>query len=135
MKDEKTEFNLTGDHKAFWIPGDYDTNEYSYSTTKLSEIDALTASKRQVEISVRTPAGDNVVQTPLMMKSADGLYINIHEAALVDYPAMYLAVDRQNFGVSARLAPNAVWFKGFSKLAMTPWRTIIVSDKAQTFSR
>jgi hypothetical protein len=130
VKDEITEINLAGDHKAFWIPGDYDTNEYSYSTTKLSEINALTASKRQTEIGTRAPVADNVVQTPLMMKTADGLYINIHEAALVDYPAMYLAVDRKNFGMTTRLAPNAVGSKAFLQTpAKTPWRTVIVGDK------
>lgn len=130
VKEERTEINLTGDHKAFWIPGDYDTNEYRYSTTQLSKIHALEASKRD-EIGTRVPAGDNVVQTPLMMKSVDGLYINIHEAALVNYPAMYLAVDRQTYGMSTGLAPNAVGSKAFLQTpAKTPWRTIIVSDKA-----
>lgn len=124
VKGEGTEINLTGDHKAFWIPGNYDTNEYAYSTTKLSEIDALASSKRQTEIGTRSPIADNVVQTPLMMKTAEGLYINIHEAALVDYPAMYLAIDRQNFGAKVKLAPNAVGSAAFLQTpAKTPWRT------------
>lgn len=131
VTDEKTEFNLTGDHKAFWIPGDYDTNEYAYSTTKLSEIDASAASKKAVEIGTRQNFADNAVQTPLMLKSSDGLYINIHEAALVNYPAMYLMVNRQTFGLTTQLAPNAVGSKAFLQTPMnTPWRTIIVSDKA-----
>lgn len=131
LKDEKTEFNLTGNHKAFWIPGDYDTNEYAYSTTKLSEIDAGAASKRATEIGTRQNFADNAVQTPLMLKSADGVYVNIHEAALVDYPAMYLTVDRQTFGLTAHLAPNTVGSKAFLQTPFqTPWRTVIASEKA-----
>ena len=130
VNDEKTEFNLTGDHKTFWIPGDYDTNEYAYTTSKLSEINA-TISKEANEIAFRTPFADNAVQTPLMMKSNDGLYINIHEAALVNYPAMYLMVNRQTFGLTSHLAPNAVGSSAFLQTpAKTPWRTVIVSDKA-----
>jgi hypothetical protein len=109
VKEEKTEINLTGDHKAFWIPGDYDTNEYSYSTTRLSEIEALAVSKRQTEINTRAPVADDVVQTPLMIKTAEGIYINVHEAALVDYPAMYLAVDKQSFGMTTRPCPECRW--------------------------
>ncbi len=130
VTDEKTEFNLTGNHKTFWIPGDYDTNEYAYNTTKLSEIDA-NKGKNVNEISVRNLFADNAVQTPLMMKSEDGLYINIHEAALVNYPAMYMSVDRQTFQLTSHLAPNAVGSAAFLQTpAKTPWRTVIVSDKA-----
>ena len=130
LTDENTEFNLTGDHKTFWIPGDYDTNEYAYTTSKLSEINA-SVRKASNEIAFRTPFADNGVQTPLMLKSGDGLYINIHEAALVNYPAMYLSVDRRSFGLTSHLAPNAVGSAAFLQTpAKTPWRTIIVSDKA-----
>jgi hypothetical protein len=130
LQDEKTEFNLTGDHKTFWIPGDYDSNEYAYNTTKLSEIDA-SRGKNVGEISVRSLFADNAVQTPLMMKSGEGLYINIHEAALVNYPAMYLMVDRKTFGLTTHLAPNAVGSAAFLQTpARSPWRTVIVSDKA-----
>ncbi|MDX6444529.1 MAG: glucan 1,4-alpha-glucosidase [Blastocatellia bacterium] len=130
VSDEKTEFNLTGDHKAFWIPGDYDTNEYAYFTTRLSEVDATKGSAAQ-EIGVKSIAGANVVQTPLMMKTSDGLYINIHEAALVNYPAMDLSVDRQTFRLSSHLVPDAVGNKAYMQAPdKTPWRTIIVSDKA-----
>jgi glucan 1,4-alpha-glucosidase len=130
VNDEKTEFNLTGDHKTFWIPGDYDSQEYVYNTTKLSEIDA-TKGKYVDEIAVKSVFADNGVQTPLMMKSADGLYINIHEAALVNYPAMYVSVDRKTFGLTSHLAPNAVGSAAFLQTpAKTPWRTVIVSDKA-----
>lgn len=128
---EKTEFNLTGDHKAFWIPGDYDTNEYRYSTTKLSQIAALPVSEKAVEIGTRSPIADNAVQTPLMLKTDNGLYINIHEAALIDYPAMYLMIDRRTFDVDTELAPNPGGSKAVLRTpAVTPWRTVIVSDKA-----
>jgi hypothetical protein len=130
VSDEKTEFNLTGDHKTFWIPGDYDTNEYFYTTTKLSEIDA-TNSKAAQGIAFKWPIAANSVQTPLMMKTSDGLYINIHEAALVNYPAMDLMVDKKTFGLSSHLVPDAVGNKAFLQApAKTPWRTIVVSDKA-----
>jgi hypothetical protein len=130
IDDELTEFNLTGDHKTFWIPGDYDTNEYDYSTTALSEIDA-TRGKLSTEISVKSLIADNAVQTPLMMKTKDGLYINIHEAALVNYPAMDLLVDKKTFSLKSQLVPNAVGSKAFMQTpCYTPWRTIIVSDKA-----
>jgi hypothetical protein len=131
VSDEKTEFNLTGDHKAFWIPGDYDTNEYSYSTTKLSEVDAIAKSNSSPEISVRVPISANAVQTPLMMKTDDGLYINIHEAALVNYPAMDLLVDKQTYALSSQLVPDALGNKAYMQSpCQTPWRTIIVSDHA-----
>lgn len=130
VSDEKTEFNLTGDHKTFWIPGDYDTNEYMYSTTKLSEVDA-TRGKAAQEITARWVIAANAVQTPLMMKTSDGLYINIHEAALINYPAMNLMVDKQTFGLLSHLVPDAVGNKSYMQAPdKTPWRTIVVSDKA-----
>ena len=112
INDEKTEFNLAGDHKTFWIPGDYDSQEYAYNTTKLSEIDA-NKGKYVDEIAVKSVFADNGVQTPLMMKSTEGLYLNIHEAALVNYPAMYLKVNRQTFETTSHLAPNAVGSAAF----------------------
>lgn len=130
LSDEKTEFNLTGDHKTFWIPGDYDTNEYPYFTTKLSEIDA-TKGDAFKDIAVRSIIAPNAVQTPLMIKTADGLYINIHEAALIDYPAMNLRVNKQTFSLVSHLVPNAVGDKAFLQASTkSPWRTIIVTDKA-----
>jgi glucan 1,4-alpha-glucosidase len=130
VSDETTEFNLTGDHKAFWIPGDYDSNEYAYSTTKLSEVEA-TRGDASREIAFRWIIGPNAVQTPLMMKTADGFYINIHEAALVDYPAMNLMVNKQTFGLSSHLVPDAFGNKAYMQApCKTPWRTIVVSDKA-----
>jgi hypothetical protein len=130
VKEERTEFNLAGDHKAFWIPGDYDTNEYPYTTSKISEIPAALP-KATVEISAQDPIKNPAVQTPLMMKSADGLYINIHEAALINYPAMTLNVDGANLKLSSHLCPDAVGNKGYLQTdTQTPWRTIVVSDKA-----
>ncbi|MFI5132221.1 MAG: glycoside hydrolase family 97 N-terminal domain-containing protein, partial [Chitinophagales bacterium] len=130
VADELTQFAMSGDHKAFWIPGDYDTNEYSYYTTKLSEVDATGGGKAQ-EISAKTFFEKNAVQTPLMMKSADGLYINIHEAALINYPAMNLVVDKPSFTFNAHLVPDVVGNKAYLQTpAATPWRTIVVSDKA-----
>lgn len=130
IADELTQFRMTGDHKTFWIPGDYDTNEFMYNTTKLSEVDASSSAMSQ-EIYAKTFFDKNAVQTPLMMKSSDGLYINIHEAALVNYPAMNLVVDKTNFTLNAHLVPDAVGNKAYLQApAVTPWRTIIVSDKA-----
>lgn len=130
IADELTQFSMTGDHKTFWIPGDYDTNEYAYSTTKLSAIDA-NRGEASKEIAVRYIAGSNVVQTPLMMKTDEGLYINIHEAALVNYPAMDLMIDKATFQFHTQLVPDAFNNKAYLQTpAKTPWRTIIVSDKA-----
>jgi glucan 1,4-alpha-glucosidase len=129
ITDELTEFIMAGDHKTFWIPGDYDTNEYTYSTTKLSEAGAARSNVAD-EISTRTPIS-NAVQTPLMMKSTDGLYINIHEAALVNYPAMNLGVDKNKLKLTAHLVPDAIGNKAYIQTPFTtPWRTILVSDKA-----
>jgi glucan 1,4-alpha-glucosidase len=128
---ERTQYNLTGNHKSFWIPGDYDTNEYPYTTSTLSEVDALTESKKYNEIGTRSPIGKNVVQTPFMMNSADGLYINIHEAALLNYPAMYLKVNQENFSLSTELTPDAFGNKAYLQTPCnTPWRTVLVSFKA-----
>ncbi len=130
VREERTEFNLAGDHKAFWIPGDYDTNEYAYSTTRLSEVDAARG-RKDVAIAVKSLPGDNVVQTPLMLKTSEGLYVNLHEAALVNYPAMNLNVNRQTFSLSAHLVPDALDNKAYMQTpARTPWRTVVVSDKA-----
>jgi hypothetical protein len=130
IQEELTEFALAGDHKIFWIPGDYDTNEYPYTTSKISEIPGL-MKKATVSIHAQFPIDGPSVQTPSMMKSADGLYINIHEAALIDYPAMALNVDGPNTKLSAHLCPDGVGNKGYMQTAaQTPWRTIVVSDKA-----
>lgn len=128
--EEQTQFAMSGDHKAFWIPGDYDTNEYPYYTTNLSGVDATGGGAAQ-EIHAKTFFDKSAVQTPLMLKSADGLYINIHEAALVNYPAMNLVVDKNTFTLNSHLVPDAVGNKAYLQApAVTPWRTIVVSDKA-----
>jgi len=128
---ELTEFNLTGDHKTFWIPGDYDTNEYPYTVSKLSEVDAWKLANTSTDIAVRTAPDQFAVQTPLMMKTDDGLFLNIHEAALVNYPAMQLHVDRSAYKLSASLVPDVMGNKAYLRSPdHTPWRTIIVSDKA-----
>lgn len=130
VKDEVTEFALAGDHKTFWIPGDYETNEYVYSTTKLSEVSPTVRSAGADEISTRKVIA-NGVQTPLMMKSTDGLYINLHEAALVNYPAMNLVVDKNTFTLTSHLVPDALGNKAYLQTpSTTPWRTVLVSDKA-----
>ena len=131
VSDELTEFNLTGDHKTFWIPGDYDSNEYAYFTTKLSEVDAwkprmISYGDRKINIPDQM-----AVQTPLMMKTTEGLYINIHEAALVNYSSMQLHVDKEKFKLSCSLVPDAYGTKAYLRTPdTTPWRTIIISDKA-----
>ncbi|WP_293309112.1 glycoside hydrolase family 97 protein [Pedobacter sp. UBA5917] len=131
ITDELTEFNLTGDHKAFWIPGDYDSNEYIYTTSPLSQIDAWKVQKAATDIAVRTVPDQFAVQTPLMLKTAEGLYINIHEAALINYPAMQLHVNKATNGLSSNLVPDALGNKAYLHAPFsTPWRTVIVSDKA-----
>jgi glucan 1,4-alpha-glucosidase len=131
VSDERTQFRLAGDHKTFWIPGDYDTNEYPYSETRISKIDNKEMVDKSTDICVRDAPDRYAVQTPLMMKSDDGLYINIHEAALLHYPAMQLHVDRAGLCLSSKLVPDAVGNKAYLHTPFsTPWRTIIVSDKA-----
>jgi len=130
LADERTQIRLSGDHTAFWIPGDYDTNEYTYNTTKLSEVDA-SSGRFASEIHAKSFFAKNAVQTPLMLKSSDGLYINIHEAALRNYPAMNLLINQQDFTLQSHLVPDAVGNKAYLMAPFhTPWRTVIVSDKA-----
>ncbi|MEJ5261159.1 MAG: glycoside hydrolase family 97 protein [Ignavibacterium sp.] len=131
VKDELTEFRFTDNHKVFWIPGDYDSQEYTYTTSRISEINSLQGLTFD-EIGVKSIPGDNFVQTPLLLKSDDGFYINIHEAALIDYPAMYLEVDKSNFSFTTHLCPDVFGNKAYLQTPFkTPWRTIIVSDKAE----
>ncbi|HAP35638.1 MAG TPA: alpha-glucosidase [Bacteroidetes bacterium] len=128
--DERTEFALTGDHKAFWIPGDFDTNEYAYFHTSLSEVNAMQGMS-STDIATRSVVAANAVQTPVIMKSADGLYIDIFEAALSNYPAMCLSINKNNFVLTSMIAPDAVGNKAYLQApTKTPWRTIFVSDKA-----
>ena len=132
VKDELTEFNLTGNHKAFCIPGDYDTNEFAYTTAPISEI-AADMERRIARKSYESKAeGGLTVQTPLMLKSEDGVYLNIHEAALVDYAGMLLNVDDKHYKLSAHLTPDKLGKKGYLQLpVLSPWRTVIVSDDAR----
>ncbi|MBD1430341.1 glycoside hydrolase family 97 protein [Sphingobacterium litopenaei] len=131
VKEEKTQFAMNGDHTAFWIPGDYDTQEYDYTKSRLSEIRGLMA-KAITPNASQTPFSPTGVQTALMMKSDDGLYINIHEAALINYACMHLNLDDKNFVFQSWLTPDANGTKGnLQTPAQTPWRTIMVSDDAR----
>jgi hypothetical protein len=130
IKEEHTQFALAGDHKAFWLPGDFDTQEYETVTSKLSEVRGKMKAAVTPNVSQTTfsPTG---LQTPLMMKSQDGLYINIHEAALVDYSCMSLNLDDKSFVLESFLTPDAIGDKGYMQApTQSPWRTVIVSDKA-----
>ena len=131
VKEEKTEFNLAGNHKTFWIPGDFDSQEYVYNETLLSEIDNEKLDLNN-GIGVKSIPGKYAVQSPLMMKSSDGLYINIFEAATVNYPVMHLELNPKTFGLTSILAPNAIGDKAYLQTpCVTPWRTIMVSDDAR----
>jgi len=131
VRQEMTQFALAGDHKTFWIPGDYDTNEYPYTTSRISEIDNKALVEKSTDIAVRVAPDRYAVQTPLMMKSEDGLYINIHEAGLIDYPAMQLHVDRDSRVLTSALVPDAIGNMAYLHAPFaTPWRTVIVSDRA-----
>lgn len=131
IKEEHSQFAMAGDHTAFWIPGDYDTQEYDYTTSRLSEIrgkmkDAITPNSSQYVFS---PTG---VQTALMMKTDDGLYINLHEAALVDYSCMHLNLDDKNMIFESWLTPDVNGDKGHMQTpCVSPWRTVIASDDAR----
>ena len=130
IKEEMTQFAMAGDHRAWWIPGDYDTQEYDYTESRLSEIsskmrDAVYGNDSQTPFSV------NGVQTSLQMRTDDGLYINIHEASLVDYPAMHLELDPKTFTFTSHLTPDAQGWKGRMQTpCTTPWRTIQVTPSA-----
>lgn len=131
INEELTEFAMTGDHTAFWIPGDYDTQEYNYTKSKLSEIRAK-MDQAIIPLSSQTPFSPTGVQTALMMTTQDGLYINLHEAALIDYSTMHLNLDDQNMVFQSWLTPDANGDKGHIQAPFnTPWRTIIVSDDAR----
>lgn len=131
IKDEKTQFAMTGNHTANWISGDYDTQEYDYTTSKLSEIRGL-SSKARSENASQTWFSDTGVQTALMMKTSDGVYINLHEAALINYSCMNLNLDDKNMIFESWLTPDAKGDKGhIQSPSNSPWRTIIVSDDAR----
>lgn len=137
IKEELTQFALAGDHTAWWIPGDYDTQEYDYTESRLSEI---SSKFREVVCgnSSQTPWSTNAVQTSLQMRTDDGLYINIHEAALVNYPCMHLDLNPETFTFTSHLTPDAQGWKGYMQTpCKTPWRTVQVapSGAAQLASR
>lgn len=132
VSEELTEFNLAQDYTAFCMPGDYDTNEFTYTTAPISELREELVNQSLAHKGYEAKSqGDLVIQTPVMLKGSNGLYLNIHEAALIDYPAMELAVDEKNFVFNSLLVPNKNGEKAF-KMApcTTPWRTVVVSDKA-----
>ena len=131
VKEECTEFALTGDHIAWWIPGDYDTQEYEYSRSRLSEIRPL-FKKKVTDNASQTSFSETGVQTSLQLKTDDGLYINLHEAALVNYPAMHLNLDDKNMVFRSWLTPDAQGFKGYLQTpCQSPWRTIMITDDAR----
>ena len=131
IKEEHSRFAMTGDHTAWWIPGDYDTQEYDYTESKLSEIRGLLqgAVSDNASQTVFSPTG---VQTSIQLKTADGVYLNLHEAALVDYSCMHLNLDDKNLVFESWLTPDAQGNKGYMQSPChTPWRTVIVSDDAR----
>ncbi len=131
IKEELTEFAMAGDHLSWWIPGDYDTQEYEYGECRLSEISSR-FSEQVCGNSSQTLFSTSGVQTSLQMKADDGLYINIHEAALVDYPCMHLLVDGKTGTLRAFLTPDAQGWKGYMQTPCnTPWRTVQVADSAE----
>lgn len=130
VKEEKSQFAMAGDHTAWWLPGDYDTQEYDYTETKLSEIRS-TFDKAYTGNASQKAFSKTGVQTSLMMKSTNGLYINIHEAALINYPAMHLNLDDKSMIFESWLTPDALGDKGNLQAPFnTPWRTVIASDNA-----
>ena len=134
IQEEHTQFAMAGDHTAYWIPGDYDTQEYDYNITPLTGIRPIIAKNREAykSNSSTTVFSDTGVQTSLQMKTKDGLYINIHEAACLDYPTMHLNLDEKTLTFESWLTPDAVGRKGFIQTPFnTPWRTVMVSDDAR----
>ena len=131
IKEEKSEFKMTGDHTSWWIAGDYDTQEYEWQTSRLSEIRGL-MDKAISDNSSQTPAGPTCVQTSLQMKSDDGLYINLHEAACINYSTMHLQYDEPSMTFTSHLTPDAVGDKGKMQTdCVSPWRTIIVGESGK----
>ena len=132
IAEERTQFAMTDDHTAYWIAGDYDTQEYDYTTSRLTEIRGLMEQAVTPNAS-QTPFSDTGVQTALMLKTDDGLYINLHEAALVEYSAMHLELDDRSLVFESHLTPDAQGNKGYIQAPFnSPWRTVIVGDKAAT---
>ena len=131
IKEEKSEFAMNGDHTAYWIPGDYDTQEFEHVISKMSEIRGK-FDEAWTDNSSRTQFSKTGVQTALQLKTDDGLYINIHEAACINYPTMHLNLDDKSMVFTSWLTPDATGMKGFVQTPFnTPWRTVIVSDDAR----
>jgi glucan 1,4-alpha-glucosidase len=131
IKEERTQFSMTGNHTAFWIAGDYDTQEYDYTTSRLTEIRGLMKGAITPNAS-QTPFSPTGVQTALMMKTDAGIYLNIHEAALINYSCMHLDLDDKSLVFQSWLTPDATGDKGYMQApSHTPWRTIMVSDDAR----
>lgn len=131
VKEERTEFALTGDHRAFWMPGDYDTQEYDYFDSRLSEMGAIAADHVSGNAST-TRFSDWGVQTALTMKSDEGIYITLHEAALVDYSCMHLLYNPETKVFTSWLTPDAIGNKAYMQTpAKTPWRTAVITDDAR----
>lgn len=132
VKEEHTQFAMTGDHTAWWLPGDYDTQEQETQESRLSEIRARFHDAVNWSNSSVANFSETGVQTSLQMKSQDGLYINIHEAALVNYPAMHLNLDDKHMVFESWLTPDATGNKAYVQVPFnTPWRTVMVSDDAR----
>lgn len=132
IKEEHTQFAMAGDHKAWWLPGDYDTQEQETQESKLSEIRSRFREAVNWNNSTVSVFSETGVQTSLQMKSNDGLYINLHEAACVNYPTMHLNLDDKSMVFESWLTPDATGMKGYMQTPCeTPWRTIIVSDDAR----
>ena len=131
IEEELTEFAMTGDHTAWWIPGDYDTQEYNFTESKLSEIRGLYDAAHTGNGWPWKSFSPTGVQTALQMKTDDGLYLNIHEAATLDFPTMHLDLNDENFVFQAHLSPDATGYKGrIQTPCHTPWRTVMVCEKA-----
>jgi hypothetical protein len=131
IANEKTQFNLTADHMAFWIPGDYDSQEYVYTHSRLSEVDSNKLNLNN-GIALKSILNRYSVQAPLQMKTQEGLYLSIFEAAVINYPVMHLDLDREKSRLTSHLVPNALGDKAYLQApSVTPWRTIMVSDDAR----
>jgi len=131
ISDEVSQFNLTENHKVFWLPGDFDSQEYVYNETPFSEINTQKIDLNN-GIGVKSIAGKSVIQSPLMMKSPSGLYLNIFEAAVVNYPVMHLDAEVDNYKLTSHLVPNAIGDKAYLQApCVSPWRTIMVSNDAR----
>lgn len=132
IKEEKSEFAMNGDHWAYWIPGDYDTQEYNYTKSRLSEIRGLMPSKLNPDNASTTPFSPTGVQTALQLKSDDGVYLNIHEAATVNYPTMHLNLNDTTMTFTSWLTPDNQGRKGYMQTPVaTPWRYVIITDDAR----